>query len=95
VQVYLNGQTKRDQGRVLKVLAGLTERDGFAKATKSISEAVSRDVRDLESLITLHSHLNQDRVLERMELKNPHLPQMPDFEFQTSVYDALLERDRT
>jgi transposase len=95
VQIYLNGLNKRDQGKVLKVLAGLTERDGFAKATKSISEAVSRDVRDLESLITLHSHLNQDRVLERMELKNPHLPQMPDFEFQTSVYDALLERDRT
>ncbi len=94
VQVYLNGLDKRDQGKILKVMACLTEKSSFVKATESISEAISRDVKDLESLVTLHSYLNQDRVSEKMELNNNYLPDLPEFEFQKPIYDALLERDR-
>lgn len=94
VQAYLNGLDKRDQGKVLKVLAGLAENHGFESAVKSVSEAMTRDVRDLESLITLHSYLNQDTVLESMELKKSHLPALPEFNFNALPYDAMLTGER-
>ena len=61
---------------------------------KSVSEAMSRDVRDLQSLITLHSYLNQDTVLESMELEKNHLPVLPEFSFSTLPYDAMLTSGR-
>jgi len=94
VQVYLNGLDKKDQGKVLRVLAGLAESDGFESAVKSVSEAMTRDVRDLESLITLHSYLNQDMVLESMELEKNHLPALPEFCFNAHPYDAMLTTER-
>lgn len=94
VQVYLNGLDKKDQGKVLRVLAGLAESDGFESAVKSVSEAMTRDVRDLESLITLHSYLNQDMVLESMELEKNHLPALPEFSFNAHSYDAMLTVER-
>ena len=36
----------KERGRVLKVLAGLTERTGFASAVKTVDEAVQLNATD-------------------------------------------------
>jgi len=94
VQDYLSGLDKRDQGRVLRVLAGLAESDGFASAVKSVSEAISRDIRDLESLVTLHSYLNQGVAIESMDLEDAQLPDLPEFSFNALDYDDMLTSRR-
>ena len=90
---YLDGLERADQGKVLKVLAKLSERDGFDKAVESVAEAVRRDIPDLDSLVTLHDYLHRLHAPDRMNLESSKLsalPALPGFSFPVEICDAML-----
>ncbi len=93
LRCYLDGLERADQGKVLKVLAKLSERDGFDKAVESVVEAVRRDIPDLDSLVTLHDYLHRLHAPDRMNLeaaKLSALPVLPGFSFPVEICDAML-----
>lgn len=50
----------KDRGRVLKVLAELTERTGFTSAVNTVDEAVRRNATDPDSLESLYRRTYAD-----------------------------------
>ena len=93
LQEYMDGMTKDDRREVLKAIALLSGRNGFDKAVASVSEAVTRGVLGLDSLVTLHNYLNQGELKNRMNLEKAHLPELPAFVFSPVTYDAMLQRE--
>ena len=90
---YLEGKEKSGQRDVLRTLALLSERDGFERAVKSISEAVRRGIEDLDSLVALHGHLHGEHPADSMridETKLGSLPKLPEVRFAAKVYDGFL-----
>ena len=90
---YLDGLERAEQGKVLKVLANLSERDGFDKAVESVAEAVRRNLPDPDSLVTLHDYLHRLHAPDRMNLeatKLSALPTLPGFSFPVELCDAML-----
>ena len=90
---YLEGKEKSGQRDVLRTLALLSERDGFERAVKSISEAVRRGIEDLDSLVALHGHLHGEHPADSMridETKLGSLPKLPEGRFAAKVYDGFL-----
>jgi len=93
LRAYLDRTERDKRKKALKVLAHLRERDGFEKAVSSIEEALSRNISDLDSLITLHDYLNNNtRDPEMMNMETANLPFLPAFSFSVESYDAMLER---
>jgi len=90
LQEYLEGMTRDERREVLKAIATLSGQDGFDRAVASVAEAVARGVRDLDSLVTLHSYLNQGDVADRMDLGKAQLPELPALTFSPTAYDAML-----
>ena len=50
----------KDRGRILKVLAELTERTGFTSAVNTVNEAVRMNATDPDSLETLYRRTYAD-----------------------------------
>jgi len=90
VQDYLSGLEKPQQGKVLKVLAKLSEKSGFEQAVTSVAEAVRRQVTDIDSLLALHEYLQPVCRPETMDVSQMTLPKLPTFSFPTSQYDNML-----
>ncbi len=89
---YLENRSKGEHGEVLKVLAALSREEGFPRAVTTVTEAVLRGVEDLDSLVTLHKYIHQERLQESMKLEDPSLPELPSFSFSSEDYDAMLRR---
>ena len=90
VQDYLNKLDKPGQRNVMKVLAKLSQENGFARAVDSIAEAIRRDRTDLDSLLTLHEYLKPVHMPETMDTSQLALPALPTFSFEVSQYDSML-----
>lgn len=90
VQEYLSGLEKPQQGKVLKVLAILSEKSGFEQAVSSVAEAVRRQVTDIDSLLALHEYLHPVCRPETMDVSQLVLPKLPAFSFTASQYDNML-----
>ncbi|SEJ98092.1 Transposase [Propionispira arboris] len=90
VQDYLEKVDKPGQRNVLKVLAKLSQENGFARAVDSIAEAIRRDRTDLDSLLTLHKYLKPVHMPETMDVSQLALPELPTFSFEASQYDTML-----
>jgi transposase len=65
---YLEGCSNAETGKVLKVLAELTERTGFESALGTVTQALCYDATDADSLRNLYRRLYSDV---------PELPPMP------------------
>ena len=94
LQTYLDVLSKKEQGRILGVIAHLSEKDGFEIAVKSVSEAILRGIKDIDSLITLHAYLHQSAQPEKMDIAEMSLPKLPQFSFSASMYDGMLASGR-
>ena len=57
MQIYMDNCESKERGRVLKVLAELTERTGFASAVRTVDEAVRLNATDPDSLQSLYLSL--------------------------------------
>jgi len=57
LQTYLNKCNRSDKGQILKVIAGLTARNGFESALESVDYALQYEATDIDSLINLHNRI--------------------------------------
>jgi len=93
LQACLNGLEKPRRREFLKVLAELTERDGFDRAAASLEDAARKGLTDPESLRVLHNYLTQIQTQERMDLSGGvQLPPLPAFVFSAGEYDAMIPK---
>lgn len=93
VRYYLDNCKNSERGAVLRALAELTERTGFASAVDAIDLAIQYEAHDVDSLKNLYRRIYTD------------IPELPDLPKQAGVpnitpinsvnltaYDAFLER---
>ena len=60
MRLYMDSCESKDRGRILKVLAELTERTGFTSAVNTVNEAVRMNATDPDSLETLYRRTYAD-----------------------------------
>jgi transposase len=73
MQIYMDHCESNERGRVLKVLAELTERTGFTSAVRTVDEAVRLNATDPDSLQNLYRRTYAD------------VPLLPPLEDQASM----------
>ena len=94
MQLYMDNCENRERGQVLKVLAELTERTGFASAVKTVDEAVRLNAVDPDSLQSLYRRTYADvPLLPPLESK-ALLPQQKVIPFRNDLkmLDAALKK---
>lgn len=60
MRMYMDGCESKDRGRVLKVLAELTERSGFESALATVNKAIEHQATDPDSLMSLYRRTYMD-----------------------------------
>lgn len=60
MQIYLDGCENSDRGKILKVLAELTDRSGFESALHTVDEAIRLKAADPDSLLNLYRRTYMD-----------------------------------
>jgi hypothetical protein len=90
LKTYLDRCDRSEKGRILRVIAALTERNGFDGALETVDHALKYAATDIDSLINLHNRIyGHVPDLAPMPLAEsiPELtPVIPDL----AAYDARL-----
>lgn len=92
MQIYMDHCESKERGKVLKVLAELTERTGFGSAVKTVDEAVRLNATDPDSLQSLYRRTYADvPLLPPLDNKAsiPHQKVIP-FRNDLQMLDAAL-----
>lgn len=90
VKEYLEKCTKSDKGKVLQVIAKLTEQSGFESAVETVDNALKYDAADIDSLINLHSRIHGNVVeLAPIRLAG-NIPELIRVTPNLAAYDASL-----
>jgi len=92
VQQYLDNCRNSERGRALKILSELTERTGFDSAVQTVSQAVTYQVTDADSLMNLYRRLYSDVPVLPPLTPQPGVPSLSRIDSGLSDYDLLLER---
>ncbi|WP_243425792.1 hypothetical protein [Faecalicatena contorta] len=94
MQIYMDNCESKERGRILKVLAELTERTGFASAVKTVDEAVRLNATDPESLQSLYRRTYADVPLLPPLENKAELPQQKVIPFRNDlkILDAALKK---
>ena len=89
---YLNGCSNTEIGKVLKVLAELTDRTGFNSAMNTVRQALCYGASDSESLKNLYRRLYSDiPELPAMPMQ-PGIPNIKQMPANIKEYDAFLKK---
>lgn len=90
----MNNCESKERGRVLKVLAELTERTGFGSAVKTVDEAVRLNATDPDSLQSLYRRTYTDVPLLPPLDNNASLPHQKVIPFRNDLQmlDAALTK---
>lgn len=94
MQIYMDNCENSERGRILKILAELTERTGFDSAVKTVDEAVRLNATDPDSLLSLYRRIYADvPLLPPLENKDS-LPQQKIIPFRDDLkmLDAALKK---
>ena len=94
MQMYMDSCESKDHGKILKVLAGLTERSGFESAVNTVNTAIAHKASDPDSLLNLYRRTYMDvPPLPPLE-PDDMIPQMKVIMFPAnlSALDAVLTR---
>lgn len=87
--------TGTQTGKVLKVLAELTDRTGFESALNTVNQALCYGAKDADSLINLYRRIYADvPELPQMPL-DPKIPDIGQMETNLIAYDDLLRKGGT
>jgi len=90
IKEYLDKCNKRDKGKVLQVIATLTEKSGFECAIETVDHALKYDATDTDSLISLHSRIHGNVVeLAPIRLAG-NIPELVRVTPNLAAYDASL-----
>lgn len=95
MQIYMDNCESRERGKVLKVLAELTERTGFTSAVNTVDEAVRMNATDPDSLKSLYWRTYADMPLLPPLDNTDGLPKQKVIPFRSddlSVLDAALAK---
>ena len=94
MQIYMDNCENKERGRVLKVLAELTERTGFASAVNTVDEAVRLNATDPDSLQSLYRRTYADVPLLPPLENKALLPQQKVIPFRNDLkmLDAALKK---
>ena len=94
MQIYMDNCESRERGRILKVLAELTERTGFASAVKTVDEAVRLNATDPDSLQSLYRRTYAEVPLLPPLENKALLPQQKVIPFRNDLkmLDAALRK---
>jgi hypothetical protein len=92
MQIYTDNCESKERGRVLKVLAELTERTGFTSAVKTVDEALRLNATDPDSLQNLYRRTYADVPLLPPLENNTSIPQQKVIPFRNDLkmLDAAL-----
>ena len=60
MQIYMDSCASSERGRILKILADLTERSGFSSAVSTVEEAIRFSATDPDSLMNLYRRTYAD-----------------------------------
>lgn len=92
VKEYLEKCNKSNKGKVLQVIAALTEKNGFESAIETVANALQYDAIDADSLISLHSRIHGNVVeLAPIRLAG-NIPELIRVTPNLSAYDAGLRK---
>jgi transposase len=88
---YMGGLSKQEKGKVLRVIADLTEKSSFEKAVETVNTALSYGAADVDSLINLHRWLHE-KVLQLEPVCLPEaVPRLKRYEPNLVLYDRGLK----
>lgn len=92
MQIYMDNCESKERGRVLKVLAELTERTGFTSAVNTVDEAVRLNATDPDSLQSLYRRTYTDVPLLPPLDNNASIPHQKVIPFRNDLQmlDAAL-----
>lgn len=89
---YLEKCSKSDKGKVLQVIATLTEKSGFNCAVETVASALQYDVNDTDSLLSLHNRLHGN-VIELAPIRiADNIPEFKPYAPNLASYDEKLNK---
>lgn len=92
LQEYLERCSQGDRGKVLRMLAELTRKNGFEGALQTVAQALHYTVTDVDSLLNLNRHL-YDVTPEPIPLRPGNgVPALIRLTPDLAAYDAGLEK---
>lgn len=92
VKDYLERCTKSDKGKVLAVIASLTEKSGFENAVETVGTALMYDAADVDSLINLHSRIH-GHVVDLTPIRlAANIPELARVAPNLAAYDTSLRK---
>lgn len=90
---FLEGCSNVETGKVLKVIAELTDRTGFESALNTVSQAINYGASDADSLRNLYRRIYADvPELPPMPL-GPEIPDVGQMTANLADYDLFLRKD--
>lgn len=90
---YLEKCDKSSVGKVLQMIATLTELSNFEKAVETVDNALDYEVTDTDSLLNLHKRIHSDSVeLPPLKLQE-NVPDLAGICTDLSLYDRKLKKE--
>ena len=91
LNAYLERCDKGSIGKVLQMIATLTELNGFESAVETVDSALDYEVTDTDSLLNLHNRIHGNFIeLPSMPLPD-NIPVMAGISTDLGVYDQKLK----
>jgi transposase len=92
LKAYLDRCGRSEKGRILRVVAALTERNGFESALETVDHALKYAATDIDSLINLHNRIyGHVPDLAPMALAGS-IPELTPVSPNLAAYDARLAK---
>jgi len=92
MQNFLERYDKGNRGKVLQMIATLTEMNGFECAIKTVDNALKHEVTDTDSLLSLHRRIHGNYIeLPPIKLSD-NIPELSCVISDFEVYDRKLEK---
>ena len=91
MQKYLDNCPADERGKVLKVLAVLTDRSGFESAVTTVTQALEYNANDADSLQALYLRLYSDVPVLPPMPPGGSVPDLTPMSVNLAAFDALLE----
>jgi transposase len=89
---FIEGCTGTETGKVLKLLAELMDRTGFASAVNTVNQALCYGASDADSLKNLYRRIYSDIPKLPPMLLEPEIPNVGQMETNLIAYDTLLKK---
>jgi transposase len=92
LKTYLDRCSRSDKGKILRVIAALTARNGFEGALETVDQALNYAATDIDSLINLHNRI-YDQIPELVPMPLAcNIPELKRVIPNLAAYDTRLAK---